>query len=1353
MTIESGTKGSLSFTKATGDNKEAITINGGEQKGTSYTLTGKEGTTITIKGSLATLNVNLKVTGVSVTDASDLTSLTFSSTAGSNIGTNFSFSDTNGKLATLTADNCGLTSLPENLLFALADKATVSLKNNKLTAVSDLKDAEGISYNFDGNEIKTWQELTNASITYGSQSSAEITATADQVNEWFDVWSEALLDNYYKGSKITAASQLNYSWRKGTSGSFSTTLIKKSDTYAGNFQFYSNNEYQSGTYQCQVSPKTAGNGPTYVVTVDVKAAKFKLKIETEPTEGGTFEIANSNNKVTSESTDITKGEQLVFSATKNTGYTFSEYEVVGLSKVSDNVYKVDGHGEDKVLSAKAIFKKNTYKITVDASTEHGSYVITNTTDNSEVTNGKTVSHGDKLTIKATPEEGYTPRVIVNQEEKNYKSGDPKNGVYTFDNIAITKNSTIQILFDKTEIYTLKVQFVTDYTLKVNGTPYENDNDKDGYYDDNSNTLTFPAGTLINLEMTKGTKKIKKILLNGAFVSSSSTAQFEMPTGSKGDDNTDSKSAFVTFETADLATITVTGNDVKTKKLSNSDNTEYKVQEYTYDGSAHAFQYTVKPTGLTGFTVKYSNYSLLDNYQATEPTAVGKYKVQITRNADANYAKYDSQKEKSEENFAIEIVKATPTITTAPTVTVTTDGDYSISGGVAQVGGKTVAGEWTVVNNNTTITKPTDENKGKSHLVTVAFLPTDKSNLKGSKDEIEDAAKVQVAVKIGDTALSTYKVTATNIPSDMSLTFWNGANEVKSGSSVPKGTNLTIKLTYPAGYKKVVIQENKSGGKESPKGVNGEIEWTYNDLKAALDVTVTYEGSASVYTPVIEIQNKVADIPYDYTGEVNINKLYTTNNFTFKANSINTDDDDDLKKNMTITYKDASGNAVVAPINAGEYTVVVSIPALELANGTYKAVTQEFEALYVINKKEVNVTEWPSGAVVGVGKDAKTAQFIGGAANVEGTFHFIEEDKIGIPETGDKYWVKFVPKDSNNYKEVLGTAEGSGTDNEAALVKIVVTDQRTLFISDVANGTIKVTDQNGNELKDEQILDSKITSIKVTATPNSGYVLGTLTVNNTSISSGSSYTLGSDNVVVSATFVKQYTITLGSAPKGVKIATKPSSNVVVAGGSYTFTLNHVSGDKPTVTGASNISVSTSGSTTTVKVTNIQANATLAIALANPTAIKITTKETLSKAGKPMGTIRVTGVNSSNECYYGDKITVTATANPGVDFTGWEGLTSTENPYEFEATNATYTFQAKYHGVLTGIESVDELNYYGGDGYIFVNCPAQGTLTIISMNGRAQKMSVSGQTRVTVPAGVYGIVLTSGSEVVRDKVVVR
>lgn len=1349
LTIPKGATGSLSFTAAK-DGK--VSIDGKEQTSTSYTITKNEteDQQIKITGNLATLTVNTKVTSVVVSGADELTSLVFNTA--SEI-TTFSL-DGSCDLKTLTANNCGLKNLPGELSNSLADGATVNLKDNKLTSVSSLDLSKKATYYFDGNQITEWPNSyteAKATINYGSQGSVAPTDLSTVANEWFDIFSN-IQNTYYPMLSTTDASKLSYSWRKGTSGSFSTTLIKKSDTYAGNFQFYSGGEYQSGTYQCQVSPTTGVSAPTYIVTVDVKAAKFKLKIETEPTEGGTFEIANSTNKITSEITDITKGEQLVFSATKNTGYTFSEYEVVGLSKVSDNVYKVDGHGEDKVLSAKAIFKKNTYKITVDASTEHGSYVITNTTDNSEVTNGKAVSHDDKLTIKATPEEGYTPRVIINQSELTRTE---ENGVYTFTTSGITKNSTIQILFDKTEVYTLKVQYVTGYTLKVNGKEYdsstENTPDEEkGYYKDDDNQLNFPAGTLINLEMTKGTKKIKKILLNGAFVSSSSTAQFEMPTGSK--DASDPKSAFVTFETADLATITITGKNL---------DVDNKTQKYTYDGNAHAFQYTVTPTGLTGFTVKYSNENFdVPNYQATEPTAVGIYAVQITRNADANYAKYDSQDKDDKKDFKIQIVKATPTITTAPTVTVTTDGDYSISGGVAQVGGKTVAGEWTVIDtkgSNKAITQCTETT---SHLATVAFLPTDKSNLMGEKasnNTVSDAATVQVAVKIGDTALSTYKVTATNIPSDMSLTFWNGSNEVKSGSSLPKGTNLTIKLTYPVGYTNVSIVENKQGyssivddkNKTTTSDNMQEITKTNYSISSALDVTVKYGGSATVYTPVIVLKpTTTADSKkYDYNGEVEVDKFSYTD-FDLENKSFDSKDKSTLLEKMVITYKDASGKAVVAPINAGEYTVVVSIPALKTANGTYKAVTQEFKALYVIEKAEVEVSAWPSGAVVGVGKDAKTAQFIGGAANVEGTFHFIEEDKIGIPETGDEYLVKFVPKDSNNYKEVL-TPVTPG-DNK---VKIVVTDQRTLFISDVANGSIKVTDQNGNELKDEQILDSKITSIKVTATPNSGYVLGTLTVNNSSLSNGGSYTLGSDNVVVSATFVKQYTITLGSAPKGVKIATKPSSNVVVAGGSYTFTLNHVSGDKPTVTGASNISVSTSGSTTTVKVTNIQANATLAIALANPTAIKITTKPTLSKAGKPMGTIRVTGVNSSNECYYGDKITVTATANPGVEFSGWEDMTSIENPYEFEATNATYTFQAKYHGILTGIESVDELKYYGGDGYIFVNCPAQGTLTIISMNGRTQKMSVSGQTRITVPAGVYGIVLTSGSEVVRDKVVVR
>lgn len=1363
LTIPKGATGSLSFT---GEN---VLINS-ETKSSPLSINDlvKNGeANVKITGELATLTVNTKVTSVEVSNAEELTSLVFSSTAGSDLKEQFTFSGTNVKLATLTADNCGLTSLPKNLSSALADKATVSLKNNKLTDVSTgLKNTGEITYNFDGNQITRWPNLPNDSkttINYGSQSDAKIdlkkVGNNDIIaNEWLDIYTA--LKDYYK---MVSASQLNYKWRKGTSGTFSETLIKKSDTYAGNFQFYSGGEYQSGTYQCEISPKTANAAPTYIVTVTVKPAQFTLKYYASPNEATTSGNANGHFKIykvagTEITTGVTvsKGDKLIFSAkpADKSGYVFSKYELTGLKATSTaNEYEVVGDGEAKELSAVAVFTKNTYKLTIDANTEHGQYTVINKADNKEVTNGAILPYGTELEVKATPEEGYTPRVILNKNES--KKPTPDNGVYTFtSDLKITTTSTLQILFDKEVQYSLMVSVVEGYNLKLNGTLYKETDGKPYYVttDNNKYLPKFAAGTLITMELVNDgisnpdRPTIKKVLLNAKEIGTSTKVQFEMPTIT----DAAGTGAYVTFELSALASL-------------NGNVTAENTQTFTYDGSAHAFEFKVNPSGLkSSFTVKYTKRNAAVNYTTTAPTTVGEYCVQIYRAADATYAKYESEaynysKNNEYKGYILKIEQATPTITTAPTVTVTTDGDYSISGGVAQVGGKTVAGEWAVIGSSKkAITAPeTETNKTTSHKMKVAFLPTDKDNLYSlTNDEVTDnTATIEVPVNItGKDKWPTYKITATNIPSDMSLTFWNGANEVKSGSSVPKETNLTFKLTYPAGYKDVKVKENKSGANEIiPTDSNGDgvYEGTISTSVAnAMDITVTFEGSATSVTPVIK---KATTVEYDYDGTVHTTNS-EENKDLFKATDFNfenlnaTEDQKDieaLQDKMTITYKDAKGNTVVAPVNAGEYTVVVTIPEVKTDKATYKAVTQEFEKLYIINKATPTVSVWPKDAVVGIGKDAKTAQFIGGSADVEGTFHFVEEDKIGVPETGDEYEVKFVPADATNYAEVLST-------NKA---KIVVTDQRTLFISDVANGSIKVTDQNGNELKDEQILDSKITAIKVTATPNNGYVLGTLTVNNSSLSNGGSYTLGSDNVVVSATFVKQYTITLGSAPKGVKIATKPSSNVVVAGGSYTFTLNHVSGDKPTVTGASNISVSTSGSTTTVKVTNIQANATLAIALANPTAIKITTKPTLSKAGKPMGTIRVSGVNSSNECYYGDKITVTATANAGVEFSGWEDLTSTENPYEFEATKATYTFQAKYHGVLTGIESVDELKYYGGDGYIFVNCPAQGTLTIISMNGRAQKISVSGQTRVTVPAGVYGIVLTSGSEVVRDKVVVR
>lgn len=1305
----------MSISQASGTGNTPVQVKFGNDVVTNYNVANytKDGDlTVTIEGSLTSLTVNTKVTSVELNKAFQLTSLVFSSTAGSTIGGNFSFTGTNN-LQTLTADNCGLTQLPTDYQDNIAEGAKLSFKNNKITSVSGLAINKKYSIDLSGNNITVWPSSlkdNKATITFGDQGEFDETAS-QKANAWYDIYNT--VDEKFGGY---SASDWTFSWKKKeASGSLTTINLEKNTANPGQYRFYdtSSKKYVSGTFQATATLSKSSPKVNLTYTVNVTVTKAQLGLKQETSGEGTFTVkkATENGTVVIDNAAVSEGDRLFLSAKPDAGWTFKEYELEGLVKTSDeNIYEVKilRDGQYDKLSAKAIFTQNTQKITVEAASEHGHYVITDQ-NNKEITNGASVAYGSVLTIKATPEMGYKARVIVGGTELTPTEAE---GTFTFTTSEIKANTKIQILFDAKTQYRLNVEVLPFYPkVKVNGVEYQwngGSSEAKKYYQNANNVFpAFAEGTLVTLEMVAETNKtaptIKKVLLNSQEIGTTKKVQFEMP----------AKAATITFETAELSTINIVAD------------VENNTQTYTYDRSEHPFVFKTVPSGLEE-SIKVT-YSLTDlgNYTA-KPVAPGTYDVKLTRAADALYNKLENT------TYKVKINKADPEVRTVPTVKVNDKTkEYEITGGSVQVAGKNVEGTWKVTKAGDNTVSDNKYQGTEAHLVTIEFTP--------ANEDYFNKVTANTQAQVGDKKLAQYAITY-DLPEGMTLKMTNGGEALASGDKVYEGTKVTFVLTYPKGYRDVSLIKNESNPTEVKNPTVGENTLTYSDIEITsnLSLKVNYSGKISktdIKLKIIEQGERYTELDYD--GEVH---NLTANNFEFSSPT-DQDDIEKIKEKMVITYK-LNGKEVVSPTNAGDYTVHVSIPEVEGENTTYNALEKDFEKGLVINKSDNYEVTFPKNAVVGVGKTAKNAQFIDGFAGVEGTFHFIEEDKIGVPETGDAYPVKFVPSDTN-YAEKMTTAKAT----------IVVTDQRTLFISDVTNGTVVVTDQNGNALKNEQTLNSSITSIKVSATPASGYALGSIRVNNSTLSNGGSYTVGSDNVVVSVTFVKQYTITLGSAPRGVKIATKPSSNVVNAGGSYTFTLNHVSGDKPTVTGASNISVSTSGSTTTVRVTNIQANATLAIALANPTAIKITTKPTLSKAGKPMGTIRVSGVNSSNECYYGDKITVTATANPGVEFSGWEDMTSTENPYEFEATKATYTFQAKYHGVLTGIESVDELNYYGGDGYIFVNCPAQGTLTIISMNGRAQKMSVSGQTRVTVPAGVYGIVLTSGSEVVRDKVVVR
>ena len=695
LTIPKGETGSLSFTAKSG----AIVVNGGSGV-TSYSI--KEADTknsdlkLAIDGDLATLRINVKVSSIVVEDVPNLTSLVFENGAkGSTIGT-FSFSFTNpgttGSLKTLTADEVGLEKLPTNYYNYLVSGASLSFKNNNLSTITNDELALGkkATYYFDGNKIYKWpeelKEAKDITINYGSQSSLEIARTASQANNWFDIWNgDGTADNgvihLYSNLGITV-NDLNFAWRKGTSGSFNQSLIMKSNTYPGQFQFYSNNAWQSGTYQCQITPKQSGKAPTYVVTVNVKPAQFTLVYSATPAnnQGGTFTIEkmDGGTTLTSGTAKVQQGEKLVFKANPdvNNGFSLPEngIEVVGLKKTTTaNVYEVVGVGPEitsQEVKATANFTQGKYKLTLDINSENGSEpIITNKADGKTVKNGQELEPGTVLEIKVTPRAGFEPSVIVNKSELPMPAA--SDGTYTYTTPAITKATTIQVLYKAKKEYTLSVGEVTSYELTLNGTLCVKE---EGYYKFSNNgdnfLPKFKPQELITLEMNKvndnNNQTIKKILLNAKEITPLTTegkkvkVQFEMP----------SNNATITFEYTELAKL-VRGTNIK----SANGNAE---QNFIYDGKAHGFEIVTVPSGLTGIELQYTKDGDAVNYIDAKPTDAGKYYVRVYREGDDSYEEFLDESE----YYIVNIAKATPTITTIPKVTVNSDGDYVISNGVA-----------------------------------------------------------------------------------------------------------------------------------------------------------------------------------------------------------------------------------------------------------------------------------------------------------------------------------------------------------------------------------------------------------------------------------------------------------------------------------------------------------------------------------------------------------------------------------------------------------------------------------------------------------------------------------------------
>ena len=457
----------------------------------------------------------------------------------------------------------------------------------------------------------------------------------------------------------------------------------------------------------------------------------------------------------------------------------------------------------------------------------------------------------------------------------------------------------------------------------------------------------------------------------------------------------------------------------------------------------------------------------------------------------------------------------------------------------------------------------------------------------------------------------------------------------------------------------------------------------------------------------------------------------------------------------ISFKDVAGNKLSGyPVNVGTYTLCVSVPA---SNG-YKALTKEFTNVFEIQKATPVITAWPTARPISNGQTLEFASLEGGASTmVAGFFEFV--NKTDKPKDGDKCAVHFVPFDETNYE----TVETKQTPTDQRVV-VTVIDQPLLTIATPKYGKVKVVDaETGTEYHSGDPI-SEGTKLTISATAYDHFKFSKFVVNGSSLTSNpASYTVGNSVVEVSAEFSyveeepeidenSRYTVNVTKVLRGAVID-KPGANSVKRGESFSFSVATLAAD------ASKVVVKVDG--VTIKpvsgkytITNITENKEVSVTLANPTPIKVTVPtEYKNKGGYLMGRVKISGP-SDGKYYYNDQITLVAFPESNVHFDGWTGdLTGLTQIKEVVLTK-DLTAGAKFSGTPTGIEDIMAASITTGKGCVWVRGIANADVTIVSIAGRVQAQErISGDTRIDVPAGIYVVVLESGSDVKRVKVIVK
>ena len=1365
-------------TNSTTINK-VLTIPAAQNKGQTVQITASGATEITFGGEIQTIEINNDQLEVITASGVELQTLTLTNAS---------------KLKTLNVSNNNLTSLAitgtaaplletliasDNDLSSISSSLPTSLKvlditNNGYRGSSE--NSGDTNYKWDLTSLTNLEELYIGGNTLLSVPTKEGVTVDKGIQDFTDKqYTDEILAN--QNLKLTDfANKIGMNnpaiigasdWKKKTEGMDDPDAYGKTEDaqLVGNskvdYLFYdSKGYYTDGEYECVLENV---DGYKYRVRMTVSPAEFKVK--RNKLSYGAF-IRALNNAGTNifeygEEPTVKQSEQLQVGVILPEGghYEFDHFKnIKGLvlidknaekdwTEVPDNVackvaVKYNPNGDDETPYLDAEIKPAEYKVTfsqvegghisVYAQATDGTYTV-------PLANGAEVLYGSSIKIVVVPDNTtMEPTLVINKENQKLeaKEGSAEWTLeYKIEDDAVITQNFGEATKVKVTAYVNNEKIGTSGSSPVRVRLYKGEDEvilgKDGQ--DVHSTRWFTVGDTYQLSFDVRGLVDVTVIVNGK----------ELPMTPKVSETDEEVITYTGTYTVTAAgsNIYITTTELQGIKLVPTNAGDDNKTEYvTYDGNTHEFHFTTNPTGLES-KVKVE-YKPEGNLQLANglPQVAGTYTVKLSLPQGDGYSPVEGE-------YKLVIKKATPAFASIPSVKYnTTSKNYEYPD--AEEGTLSV----------TPVTTGVD--KATTHLVKVTFTP----------DDVNNYNTITFIQEVSGTGNGAYKVPVEVInnnqnPTGVSIEVLNaGAVKANLNGSYLPNTELIILVTYPEGVSAsdVAIDETLKPSGSSCLYYNTERDNPSERIKAfKYTVPTVTEGKAET------LQVNIGGVKNDKTYNVVLDKKQVVYNAARQAYS-GTAKITDSKTGATLTpeyiltYVGVSG----LPKNVGKYDVRIQIKA---GNG-YAAITKTFEDAFEIIKATPEVNKWPTACPISIGQQLKFANLEGGeVSNVTG--HFEWADKDYVPQNNqEECKVIFVPNDTDNYNTV-DTGGSDDNDNDSNIPVTIVDQRLVTYYSNFGESQIEiiVTDETGKTYKSGDVVEKGRVLTVTTSAKNSDLELNQILVTNGENRQGNTFTVGEKSVEIEVIYqVKvpepedpdeiidpnsQYVVTVEKASKNNRgfILGKEGDNGVYYEDAFEFTVYALDEDldKLVVNGATKIGKGK------YRISSVTDNMTVTVSLPNPTQldVKVVTESKNAK-GYLVGKVKAESYPADGKCYYGDELVVVAYPVDGVSFSYWRDNALNKDQMREITVTKDMTIEAVFSGVPTGIEDIESVGIYAGKGYIQVKNVANADLTVVSISGRIQaQQHLDGDVQLRVPAGVYVVVLESGQDVKRVKVIVR